>query len=348
MKYTTFIIGFICILISCKKESSSVDSNLPKDSIENNQQKVFNALWTDFNKNYPAFQINNINWDSVYKTNYPKLTSNTSDRELFSILNSSILTLKDAHSDIISNQFGATDYYNIFVRQKPTNFISWMLIGTKYIDVLLNNNHSIAFGKIKGQDIGYLFVASFADGENDYSLLDSFITKFQNSKGIIIDVRQNSGGNANNGKIIASRLTNKSVICQYERYNTGSGNSGLTDFTPILLEPNNKTKYLNKVILITNRHTFSAAENFTLWLRSLPNVTHIGDTTFGGVASNVISKSLPNGWTYRMPKSIEYDNNKISIKNGIAPQVPILISKSDSINGNDKILEKAIELINEK
>jgi hypothetical protein len=81
-------------------------------------------------------------------------------------------------------------------------------------------------------------------------------------------------------------------------------------------------------------------------LNSLPNVIQIGDTTFGGVASNPIAKSLPNGWTYRMSSQITYDKNKIPIKGGIAPKIPVNITKSDSIQGIDRILEVAINRIN--
>jgi len=330
-----WIFSFILIIVSCKKENES----------QNDKQKVYKEIWIDFKNNYPAFQENNINWDSIYNVYYPKLSVDISDKEFFNILNSTILALKDAHSDIISSQYGSTDYYNVFIKQKPANYISWVTIGTKYIDVQFNNNQNIAYGKIKNQDIGYYFVASFFDDKVDYSVFKQFINKYKDSKGIIIDLRQNSGGNSNNGKIIASYLTSETVVFQYERFSNGK--SGLGDFITCTLSPEGDANFKNKIILLTNRRTFSAAENVALMLRSLPNVIHIGDTTFGGVASNVVNKTLSNGWSYRMPSSIEYDNKKISIKGGIAPNAYVGISKSDSISGNDKIIEKAVELINE-
>jgi hypothetical protein len=330
----------IFFTFSCKDDPQYIEID-----IKDNPQEIYDLIWEDFNVNYPAFEINNIDWDSVYSVDYGRLSDTSSDKELFDVINSSVLSLKDAHSDIISEQYGATDYYSIYTRNKPTNYISWLTIGTKYIDVYENNYISIAYGKIKNEDIGYYFVADFWNNDNDYNLFTTFLTRFKDSKGLIIDLRQNGGGNSNNGKIIATSLANQSYTYMYERFN--DGNSGLNDFISFTIEPSGEIRYTNKVILLTNRRTFSAAENVTLMLKALPNIIHIGDTTFGGVASNIILKELPNGWNYRMPTSIEYDINKTPIKGGIAPDISIWISKTDSLNGKDIILEKAIEIINE-
>jgi len=335
------IIIAVLILFSCKKENNQ---------IENTPQNNFQVLWDDFNSNYPAFQLNNINWDSIYTVNFVKIDSSTTDYDLFNILNSSILTLKDAHSDIISNQFGSTNYYDVFVRQKPANHPDWNTIFTKYVKLTKFNhaNATMGYGKVINQDIGYFLIESFDEDENDYYMVDSFLEDFQNSKAIIIDIRNNGGGNEAYAQIIASRLTNKAVIYRYYRYRNGDKYSDLGDFESLTLHPHGKLKFTKPVILITNRHTFSAAEDFTLMLRSLPNVVHLGDTTFGGVATHPVIKNLPNGWSYRMARTLLFDRNKVPIKGGIPPHLVVQISKSDSINGVDRIIEEAIIKINER
>jgi hypothetical protein len=335
------IILAVLILFSCKKEDNQ---------IENTPQNNFQVLWEDFNTNYPAFQLNNINWDSIYTVNFAIIDSNTTDYDLFNILNSSILTLKDAHSDIISNQFGSTNFYDIFVRQKPANYPDCDAIFSKYVKLTKFNhaNATLGYGKVINQDIGYFLIESFNEDKRDYDLIDSFLEDFQNSKAIIIDIRNNGGGDEAYAQIIASRLTNQAVIYRYYRKRNGEKYSDLGDFQSLTLHPRGKLKFTKPVILITNRHTFSAAEDFTLMLRSLPNVVHLGDTTFGGVATHPVIKTLPNGWTYRMATTLIYDRNKVPIKGGIAPHFAVQISKTDSINGVDRIIEEAIIKINER
>jgi hypothetical protein len=339
--FFNLIVIVVIFSSSCKKADNQV---------ENAQQNNFKILWDDFDANYPAFQINNINWDSVYTVNSSMINSNTTDIDLFNILKSSVLALKDAHSDIISDQYGRADYGYLFVRQKPTNFPVWNTIFTKYVQLIKFNhiNATMGYGKVINQDIGYFLIESFNEVENDYYMIDSFLEIFQNSKAIIIDIRHNGGGNESYAQVVASRLTNQAVTYRYARYRNGPKHTDLSDYIPITLYPNGKIKFTKTVILLTNRHTFSAAEDFALMLKSLPNVVHIGDTTLGGVATNPIIKTLPNGWTYRMSRTINCDKNKVPIKGGIAPQFEVQISKSDSINGVDRIIEAAINKINEK
>jgi hypothetical protein len=336
----------LLVLSSCKKEDNPVGITPPNN--ENTPQNNFNVMWADFDQNYPVFDVDCVNWDSLYFAYYPKISSGTTDQELFNIMKSCILDLKDAHSDLVSQTYGSCDYYNIFSSQKPTNFVSWYVISSKYIQILKSNNQNLAYGRVPNQNIGYFFISSFMDSTSDYYFIDSLLTALTNPKGLIIDVRQNSGGDSRKGEIVAGRLTNTVRTYEYIKRRNGPKHSDLTNFIPVLLYPRGSSAYMGKVVLLTNRRTFSAAENFTLMLRSLPQVTQIGDTTGGGVATDPVYKPLPNGWQYRVPISCLYDLSQTPIKGGIPPQISVQISRADSVMGVDKILEEAISKINEQ
>ena len=65
---------------------------------------------------------------------------------------------------------------------------------------------------------------------------------------------------------------------------------------PFHVEPSKRARYLGPVYLLTSDVTLSAAEVFALYMRALPNVIHVGETTRGAF-SDMIEKPLPNGWT---------------------------------------------------
>jgi len=324
--------------VSCKK---SQDEPVQFNSRQNN----FEVFWKDFDQNYAAFILDNVNWDSLNQVYQPLINSSTSNAALFNILKTCISLLKDAHSDLDGGQYGTYSYYDLFVQQKPSNFISWDVISSKYVQVIRTDGKNLAYGKIN-DSVGYFYIGSFDDNENDYLLIDSFLVRFKDAKGVIIDVRQNGGGNEAYGQIIASRFTNQSVIYRYARSRNGPNHSDLTDFDALQLDPDGITMFAKKVILLTNRSTFSAAEDFTLMMKSLPNVIHIGDTTFGGAATHPVERTLPNGWNYRLATTINYDLNKKTILTGIAPDSAVLITASDILLGKDRILEEAIKKIN--
>lgn len=332
---------------------------IPKDKliIENTPVNNFLIFWNDFKLNYPAFQLNHINWDSLYAVNYAKIIVQPTDSTLFSIFNVLIYNLKDVHSGVSAKQFGNCKYVNKRIAEKQANFLGKEVV-YKYMNSHKTISDNLFYGfidnvgnrkeKIMRQEVGYIYIGSFSGKESEYQSIDQCLEFFKDTKGLIIDVRGNGGGNEMYARIIASRFTPQKLTYRYSQTRNGQKYDEITDFSPLQLEPKGNNPYTRPVILLTDKKTFSAAEDFTLMLKSLPQVIHLGDTTLGGVATRPINKTLPNGWKYRMSRNINSDLNKRPILNGIAPDVPIQISKEDAAKAKDRILEEAIKQIKEK
>ena len=79
--------------------------------------------------------------------------------------------------------------------------------------------------------------------------------------------------------------------------------------------------------------------------KSFPYVTTVGDTSGGG-SGNPLILQLPNQWTYWVPRWIEYTADlKIYEGIGLRPDIPVWISKADSLAGRDAILERALQIL---
>jgi C-terminal processing protease CtpA/Prc len=99
------------------------------------------------------------------------------------------------------------------------------------------------------------------------------------------------------------------------------------------------------VVVLTSRLTSSSAEDFVMYMRELPNVTIVGDTTGGGTG-NPIFRELPNGWSFKLSTSYaETADNKLVDGAGITPDVVVQTSVTDSIAGIDRIIGKALEIL---
>ena len=99
-------------------------------------------------------------------------------------------------------------------------------------------------------------------------------------------------------------------------------------------------------MLLTNRGTFSAANYFAAFMRTLPQVTQIGATTGGG-GGIPFSSSLPNGWTIRFSACPMLDPDGQLTEDGVSPLPAHTISfgPEESARGADPILDHAIDLI---
>lgn len=334
-------IGIILIIFSsCEKILYDEPDNTP----ENN----FEVFWSDFDKFYAQFQIRKINWDSVYNIYHPKISSTTSDLELYNILAEIIGFINDGHVNLYA-PFGTTscnDCLKDYPSAKLINPEKYIIPGPPQ-----PNGEIIEYRSMVGNDIGYIMLKSFSstsgiNGEDEkYLVIDDILQEFSDKSGLIIDVRWNGGGNSNNAETIASRFADKKRLYIRSYSKNGAGKNDFSDWGNVYIEPDGAYQYTNPVVLLTSRKTFSSAEVFVAAMKVFPNVTLVGDTTGRGIG-NPIFRELPNGWTFRLSTKVAATADSHIIEgNGIYPDITVLTTIEDSINGIDRILEKGIEIL---
>ena len=125
-------------------------------------------------------------------------------------------------------------------------------------------------------------------------------------------------------------------------HKTGKGHNAFATPQTITLRPSNSLRWQKPVVVLTNRRTYSAANTFALYLKSLPNVTLIGDRTGGG-SGMPFSSELPGGWSVRFSAAPLLGRNMEHTEFGIDPDVKVSITSADYRRGVDTILERAID-----
>ena len=103
-----------------------------------------------------------------------------------------------------------------------------------------------------------------------------------------------------------------------------------------------RARFLKPVVVLTNRYTYSAANDFVRTMKVLDNATIIGDRSGGG-GGIPISFDLPNGWAVRLSATAMLDINKQHTEMGIDPDIKIDMAPDAEMTGRDAILDKAIE-----
>jgi hypothetical protein len=306
---------------------------------------IFDTLWSEFDSKYSFFVIKSINWDSLRTVYRPQVTSQTTDIQLFQILSSMLGVLKDPHVSL-TTPIG-TYYYTGWYDRFPANFL-----GITAMSHYLSNDYGttasgyMRYGKISG-DLGYLYIGPNLTGDAGVwgQAIDMIIDSLQGMKGIIVDIRNNGGGNDALGNIVAGRFADQQRVFSYVRWRNGPLHSDFTDYQALTIQPQGFRQFLKPVALLTNRRCLSSAEETILMFKALPNVKVIGDTTGGG-SGNPITLTLPNKWSYRVPRWIEYTAQKAIYEGtGLPPDIPLWITPADSIAGRDAILERAIQYL---
>lgn len=99
-------------------------------------------------------------------------------------------------------------------------------------------------------------------------------------------------------------------------------------------------------MLLTDRTSVSAAENFALAMRVLPHVTVIVDFTSGCFA-DVYGDRLPNGWQFGCSYKLFLDHTGFCWEGiGVPADSRQTNTKQDLENGRDRVMDLAIALLN--
>ena len=130
----------------------------------------------------------------------------------------------------------------------------------------------------------------------------------------------------------------------YVQHKTGPGHGEFSSMEPHYLEPSSNLRWHKPVVVLTNRHVYSAANEFVMYMKALPQAKIVGDHTGGG-AGMPFSSSLPNGWSVRFSAVPTYDAQRQSIEFGIDPDYRVDITDADFARGRDTIIEFARQLL---
>lgn len=315
----------------------------------NNPVNNFDLLWNDVDKMYGGFAVKNIDWDSLYNVYSPTITMNSSEAELYNTFAKLLDNLNDNHVSLVPVNTGFQVYQSgIAGKMKTFSDFRLTAIAENYIDELKSFSGTILYGTLN-ENVGYVLLAGMSEGTSTYEkAFDYFFDYFKNTDGIIIDVRNNPGGNDQESVYIAGRFSTETKPGFKFRLKNGAGHNDFTPFYEYTIIPQGKTQYTKQVAILTHRLTISAAETFAMAMGNLDHVTLVGDTT-SGAFSDMISRELPNGWVYTISIGDWRNSEGTSYEGiGLPPDIVVQNDAIDVVNGRDEALEKAIDVIKSK
>ena len=326
-KYLVYLVSFV-LLTSC------VDAEERQNSPTGN----FEALWQILDEHYCFFDYKQheygLDWNEVYHKYKVRVDDKMNEYQLFEVLCNMLSELRDGHVNLTYSM----DYGRYWAWQEayPKNFSD--TLERRY----LGTDYKIASGlryRILDDNIGYIRYESFQQpiGEGN---LDDVLAYLALCRGLIIDIRNNGGGDLTTAELLAARFVHEKTLVGYMQHKTGTGHSDFSDMEPQYLEPSRNIRWHKGVCVLTNRSVFSAANTFAVMMRALPNVKIVGDHTGGG-SGMPMSNSLPNGWSVRYSACPMYDRDRQQTEFGIVPDIQVSIGTSE----DDEIIETARKLL---
>ena len=315
---------FVLAFTSCKKNEDD-----PTPSTGTAQQEVFKEYWGIYDRYYPLMARKGIDWQATYDANYSKITSSTTNDELFTILKNIMNTVvKDGHCHVEYNSI-QDSYSPATVNQNLSDMVENNTPSLVQIEGGSDVNDYISYGTlISDSSIGYINSKTFEpiteDNDAEFikykKIVDEALNFLKNKDGIIIDVRMNGGGQSTFAFYLAGRFysgANIAILRKRVKEKVGSTLSSLSDWKKqtfdgfadsradggrvAQVQPNDfifsssgDFQFSKKIAVLTSKNTASSGEFFTVAMKQNSEVETIGNLTFGIYAGSDIF-TLKNG-----------------------------------------------------
>ena len=312
------------------------------EQYDNNPRGNFEALWRIIDEHYCFFdykqQEYGLDWHAVYNKYAPQFDDQMTEEQTFEVLTNMLGELKDGHVNLYAPFDVGRDWS--WKEDYPTHF------SENVLKLYLGKDYKIAAGmkyRILNDNVAYLRCATFV---NDFGAgnLDRILLYFAPCNGLIIDLRENGGGMVTSAEALAARFTNEEVLVGYMQHKTGRGHNDFSPHRQQILKPSKGLRWQKRVVVLTNRGVYSAANEFVKYMKCLPQVTIVGDRTGGG-AGLPFSSELPNGWIVRFSACPMYDRDGKDTEFGIAPTHQVGMKPTDQARGRDTLIEYARKLL---
>ena len=314
-----------------------------KADVANTPTNCFNLMWQNIDEHYAYFDYKKIDWNAVKNKYAPKVSDKISQDSLFKILSAMLYELKDGHVNLSTTTDRSRNWS--WKDEHPDNFNS---------NFVLRNYFKKDFkmtGALPNQwlsdSVGYVRYSSFGNAVSEADL-DFVLNRFKDSKGIVIDIRDNGGGSLATIFKIMGRFVEKRTLVGYMNIKNGKNHNDFAKPVAFWVEPRAKRMPFTKpIVLLTNRGCYSATTHFAAFMSQLPNVTIVGDNTGGG-GGIPISADLPNGWQYRFSATYQTTADGYNFELGMPPDIEMTTGAKDELEGKDAIIEKAVEVVKEE
>ena len=227
-------------------------------------------------------------------------------------------------------------------------------------------------------NIMYIALNTFTDNKirDDFKQL---FPEIQKCKGLIFDIRNNMGGDSDNGNAILRHLIEKPIItilwksrehnavfrgwgrftselppdalknisAERKKYLNHYKGTAWYYNTPDTIFPATDIKFNIPTVVLAGHMTASAAEDFLIGAKFIRDVVTIGEITAGFTDWAPLFLDLPGGGFALITTTQLISENGDDIIFGIKPDIEVQPTVQDIIENKDTVLEKGIEILND-
>ena len=308
------------------------------DEPELNSLTVFDHFDQLLTEKYGMFEQKGVDWEALTDAARAELSTATPEDELAEVMGGLIAQLRDGHTYLETSD--SVLYGYDYTQGAPLNFDFATLDLNYFRDPV--TDIGVALSAVLDGNVGYLLIDTW-EGFSPADM-DALLAPLDDTRGLVVDIRPNAGGDPYLAGDLARRFTDEPVRAGTEYFKTGPDPE---DFSPnnIDVTPVDTLNYLGRpVAILQGRHSYSASAVLLFSTDPMPQVRTFGELSGGGTGS-VASTYLLNGWTLNFSVSDFIDHRGRRLDGGVEPDEAVIYRRGI---GRDDVLEAALDWIDEQ
>jgi len=308
-KHRPFAFFILLLLAGCEKNAEMPDG---KDVAIATFGEMFDRFWSEMNRNYAYWDMEDTDWDGVYTAFAPRFAKldlgDPADRQKsVSLFREIVSGLRDSHLSIgfLDSDLRDSAIYPAGDRRKDGYARDFHHLHNRYFHADLtegrflfveNDGDKLLFSRFGRTESGILYFglnafhvaralrAGHGPTMDVMDSLDFYLGNAELSKGLIVDLRGNRGGDLADLNLLFGKLALVPAHIGFLRYKNGDGRLDHTPWIKTTLYPNGQNTYYGPIVVLVDSRTASAAEIFAMAVRCLPNGRVVGERTWGATA----------------------------------------------------------------
>jgi C-terminal processing protease CtpA/Prc len=197
-----------------------------------------------------------------------------------------------------------------------------------------------------GDSLGYIRISRWSSDSRDRDLAQEFdrvLEEFKDTKGLVIDVRGNGGGDDQLADRVNGRLTDRPVLSSIDFWRRAG--SDQYEKTLGWVQPRGPWTYKGRVAVLIDEGCASACEHFVSGIEAMGHVLLVGAPT-NGAGGGPTQVKLPDGTQVSISRALGLRANGVVFEgHGIPPHILVTPTLADLRAGRDAALEIARDWI---
>jgi hypothetical protein len=260
--------------------------------------QAFDKLWAAFDKDYAMFALRpEVDWAQLREKFRPQALQAQSTDEFAATCAEMLKSLRDLHVWLTL----AGEDVPVFNRPRAANANP---SAHKAILGSLHNQSRPVQWAVTADKVGYIAIYGWHSDAMVAACAEA-LEQMRNTRGLIVDVRLNGGGDEPTAEKFACRFVKTDFVYAYSQFRNGPSHTNLTEKYERSISPDGPWRYNRPVVVLIGQKCMSSNESLVAMMSGDEDATIMGDHTCGSSGNPEIIH-LPLDMTVSVPRWIDY------------------------------------------